>query len=154
MWSSKETIKPFPDPVVELVEHDVRVFVEQELVIYKRDPDNERLDGSVIVNLSLFNLEALKYQNGVDQMKNLLSAHHNQIVETRMKQLLHTLYIRYGIEIIDDLAEKTIKSMVGVYGLNEQVVSSLDKDYNTFWLQPFIRQAYNDLMNAVTLPEK
>ena len=147
MWSSKEVVKPFPDPVVELVENDVRTFVEQELTTYKRNPDNQRLDDSVIVNIALFNLEALNYQNGVDQMNNLLSDHHNQIVEKRMKQLLHTLYIRYGIDIIDDLAERTLTTMVAVFNLKEPIIRTLDEKHNTFWLQPFIRLAYTNMMN-------
>lgn len=145
MWSSKETVKQYPDPVVNLVEEDILSFVEDELIIYKQNPDNKRLDGSVIVNLALFNLEALNYQNGVDQMKNLLSEHHTQIVGTRMKQLLHTLYIRYGIEEIDNLAENVLRSMIHVFNLKEEIVDMLNKEYNVFWLQPFVRSAYNKL---------
>ena len=150
MFNSSQVIKPFPDPLIKHVEQDVYEFVEQELVTYKRNPDNKRLDESVIVNLALFNLEALNYQNGYDQMENLMANHHNQVVSLRMKQLLHTLYIRYGIDTIDNLSEKVLKTMIHVYNIKEDVINQLDSTYNVFWLQPFIRQAYSTMINSVS----
>lgn len=150
MFKTTNVSKPFPDPLVGHVEQDVYEFVEQELVIYKRNPDNTRLDESVIVNLALFNLEALNYQNGYEQMQNLMADHHNQVVSLRMKQLLHTLYIRYGIEAINALAENVLKTMVHVYNIQEAVVNKLDGEYNVFWLQPFIRQAYDSMINSIS----
>jgi hypothetical protein len=150
MFSSSQVIKPFPDPLIKHVEQDVYEFVEQELVIYKRNPDNKCLAESVIVNLALFNLEALNYQNGYDQMENLLADHHNQVVSLRMKQLLHTLYIRYGIDTIDNLAEDVLKTMVHVYNIKGDIIKQLDSEYNVFWLQPFIRQAYDSMVNSVS----
>ena len=146
MFTFKEEVKtPIPNPIITHIESDVREFVEQELILYKQNPDNTRLDDSVIVNLALFNLEALKYQKGYDQMINLLSDHHNQIVGQRMKQLLHTLCIRYGISTVEAVSESTISSMIMIYDLDKSIVAKLDEDYNTFWLQPFIRLAYSQI---------
>ena len=150
MFKSSQITKPFPDPLIKYVEQDVYEFVEQELIIYKRNPDNKRLDESVIVNLALFNLEALNYQNGYDQMKNLMADHHNQVVSLRMKQLLHTLYIRYGIDAIDNLAENVLRTMVHVYNIKEAIINQLDSEYNVFWLQPFIRQAFDSMVDSVS----
>lgn len=146
--SSVQTV--FPDPLIKLVEQDVLDFVERELVIYKQNPDNKRIDDSVIVNIALFDLGALKYQNGLDQINNLFRDHTNQVVNRRLVQLLHTLHIRYGSELVDNLAERVLSSMVGLYGLDERVIRNLDNNINTFWLQPFIREAYDEINYAVT----
>lgn len=143
-----------PNPIVIAIEDDVREFVEQELVIYKRDPNNKRLDDSVIVNFALFNLEALKYQNGYDQIMNLMADHHNQTVGLRLKQLLHTLYIRYGVERVIELSKKVLSSMNKVYDIDNEVLGNLDESYNTFWLQPFVRKAYSDIVNSISVPEE
>ena len=150
MWTYKEEKKTFPDPLVSYVESDVQEFVEQELVIYKQNRDNKRIDNSVIFNLAMFNPQALSYQNGYDQMVNLLDDKHTQFVGSRLRQLLHTLYIRYGVNAIDDLAEHTLKTMVAVYKVPDRVVAELDEKFNVFWLQPFIRLGYTNITNSVT----
>ena len=63
-----------------------------------------------------------------------------------MSQLLHTLYIRYGIDQVDDIANESLFAMVGVYRLNHETISTLDEKYNIFWLVSFIREAFFSVM--------
>ena len=146
MWGIK--YKPIRN-IAKSVENDVREFVEHELIIYRQNPENKRLDNSVIVNIAMFDLHFLKLENGVTQMINLVSDHNNQVVGRRLKHLLHMLYIKYGLDEVDDLAEKTLRSMQVVYDIPEKTISFLDFKINVFWLQPFINAAYSSLMFEV-----
>ena len=130
------------EQLVRKVEHDVYNFVVKELITYKQKSSKKSFGDSVIVNIALFDLAALNYNDGVAQMENLLTDHINQLVNRRMKQLLHTLYIRYGIECVNMVANKSLEAMVAVYDLNVETISSLDEKYNIFWLVPFVREAY------------
>ena len=144
LWETK-TIT-VPDPVVLGIEKDVYDFVVQELSTYKQNPDNTRLDNSVVANLALFDLSALKYEKGYDQMRNLLADHDNQMVSRRMKQLLLTLYIRYTRDSVDAVSVSTLDGISAVFEIDPNLLAKLDSEYNVFWLQPFIRKAYNDIM--------
>ena len=136
------------EQLVRKIENDVRTFVVQELITYRQNNDNKTLGDSVIVNMALFDFSALNYQDGIKQMENLLSDHTNQLVNRRMKQLLHTLYVRYGIDDIDDIANDSLTAMVGVYNLNVNTISDLDEKFNIFWLVTFIREAYFSVMQG------
>ena len=136
------------EQLVRKIENDVRTFVVQELITYRQNNDNKTLGDSVIVNMALFDFSALNYQDGIKQMENLLSDHTNQLVNRRMKQLLHTLYVRYGIDNIDDIANDSLTAMVGVYNLNVNTISDLDEKFNIFWLVTFIREAYFSVMQG------
>ena len=140
-WYNKERRQLVKD-----IEHDVYNFVVRELITYKQNVDNKTLGESVIANIALFDLAALNHKDGVAQMENLLKDHTNQMVGRRMSQLLHTLYIRYGIEQVDDIANESLFAMVGVYKLNNEVISTLDEKYNIFWMVSFIREAFFDVM--------
>lgn len=129
------------------IERDVYKFVTRELITYKQNTNNKTLGDSVVANLALFDLAALNFKEGIDQMENLLRDHQNQMVNRRLSQLLHTLYIRYGIDQVDDIANDALFAMVGVYKLNNTVISNLDDKYNVFWMIPFIREAYFVIMN-------
>ena len=110
------------------------------------DADNKRLDNSVIANLAMFDLSALTYEKGYKQMENLLSDHSNQMVGRRMKQLLLTLYIRYTMDAVNTISVNTLDGIASVFNISKDTLVSLDNEYNIFWLQPFIRKAYNDIM--------
>ena len=140
-WYNKERRQLVKD-----IEHDVYEFVVRELITYKQNIDNKTLGESVIANIALFDLAALNHTDGVAQMENLLKDHTNQMVGRRMSQLLHTLYIRYGIEQVDDIANESLFAMVGVYKLNNEVISTLDEKYNIFWMVSFIREAFFTVM--------
>ena len=140
-WYNKERRQ-----LVKEIEHDVYDFVVRELITYKQNTDNKTLGESVIANIALFDLAALNHEEGVAQMENLLKDHLNQMVGRRMSQLLHTLYIRYGIDQVDDIANESLFAMVGVYRLNHETISTLDEKYNIFWLVSFIREAFFSVM--------
>lgn len=149
LYNNKEAAKRRAyTEVVSLIENDVREFVEQELIVFNRNPNNKNLADSVIANLALFDLSQLKTENGVLQIRNLFNDHHNQIVNHRMKHLLTTIYIRYGTEVVDDIATVTIRTIKGVYDLDKYLVRNLDSEYIFFWLQPFIRKAWDDIFNS------
>ena len=135
------------------IEEDVKEFVQLELLMYKQNPDNTRLDNSIIVNLALFDLSSLEFKAGYEQMVNLLVKHNDQFVDRRMRQLLVSLYLRYGKDAIDDVSIKTLDYMHDVFGVNKESLSALDEQFNTFWLQPFISKAYYELMFDVKLFE-
>ena len=127
------------------IESDIREFVEYEITTYMQNPNNKTLVDSVIANLALFDLSRLKTEQGVAQIKNLFNDHHTQIVNRRLKHFLSTCYIRYGIDPVDKIAEHTLHVISGVYDIDERIITDIDKEYMTFWLQPFIRKAWDDI---------
>ena len=146
-WSKKkEWFDERRYDLVQKIERDVEAFVVRELITYKQNTTNKTLGDSVIANIALFDLAALNTKDGYDQMINLLSDHQNQLVNRRMRQLLHTLYIRYGIDPVDDVANDSLLAMVGTYKLNNDTIADLDDKYNILWLVSFIREAYFNVM--------
>jgi hypothetical protein len=137
-----------------LVENDVRDAVVRELVLFKRNPDNETFEQSAIANIALFNLPALQTQKGYDQCVNLFEDHYEQMVGRRINQLLHTLYIRYGKDLIGDIVERTLTGMEDVYNIDQTILHKLNDTVPGFWLQPFIRKAYFDIVDDVASVEK
>ena len=143
---SKVCIRKHIEDLVRYIEADTKDYVLMELAIYKRDPQHKDFSESIIANLALFDVSTLDNENSVSQMKNLLSDHHNQVVNHRLKHFLTTLYLRYGADAVDDIGNETLRLICGVYDVSTDTISRLDAEYNTFWLQPFIRKAWDEII--------
>ena len=131
---------------VDAVQKVVTAFVSTELRIYLADEKHPDFNRSVIANIALFDIEGLNSENGYVQMCRLLGSHHDQMVERRIKQLLHGLYIKYGQETISQLAERVIQTMHLAYPVvHKENIRSLHERFNTFWLIPFIKKAYDEI---------
>ena len=127
---------------VDQIQKDINSFVETELSLYMSQ-DNQNFSNSVIANIALLNMESLDTENGYTQMERLLSSHYDQMVERRMHQLLHKLYIRYGKDKIHQVKNRVVETMHLAYPVVPAAnFWSLSHTHNTFWLVPFIKQAY------------
>jgi hypothetical protein len=121
--------------------------------LFKSNPDNQTFEQSAIANIALFNLPALMTSNGYEQCVNLFVDHYNQMVGRRINQMLHTLYIRYGSDV-DIVAERSLSGMEDVYNVDKRLLQTLHYTVPGFWLQPFIRKAYFDIVDGMTVSEK
>lgn len=153
MWFGNKSKTNITETVLN-VEQDVQEMVARELVLFKRNPDNKNFEQSAIANIALFNLPAITTEQGYEQIVNLFQDHFSQMVGRRINQLLHTLYIRYGSGIIAELTERSMSGMEQVYDINETLLHRLFNEVPSFWLQPFIRKAYFDIVDAMTTVEK
>lgn len=140
--------------IILLIEEDIKEAVVQEMVLFKRNPDNKNFEQSAIANIALLNLPAIETENGYEQVINLFEDHYEQMVGRRLNQTLHTLYIRYGTAVINEVAERSLTGMEQVYNINESILHNLYEEIPAFWMQPFIRKAYFDVVNDLATAEK
>lgn len=108
-------------------------------------PVEEQIVGGVqknaLLNFITFDLHALVTTKGYKHMQNLLQANNTeQTVMIRLKDLVISLYIKYGEEQIDKLRKRVYKTMNDMYGLSFDS-EKIDVN-NTLWLHPFFRQIY------------
>jgi hypothetical protein len=101
---------------------------------------------NALLNFITFDLHALIKTEGFVHMQKLLQGKETeQSVMIRLKDLVTSLYIKYGEDQIDKLRDRTYRSIDNMYGLT---FKSKDMDVNnTFWLYPFFRHIY-----TVTVP--
>lgn len=101
---------------------------------------------NALLNFITFDLHALVKTEGFVHMQQLLQARGTeQTVMLRLKDLVVSLYVKYGENQIDKLRDRVYKSIDNMYGLT---FKSEDMDVNnTFWLYPFFRHIY-----TVTVP--
>jgi hypothetical protein len=131
------------------IQDDILDFVETELQVHLSNNSNTGLNNSVIANLAMFDLEAIYSEQGYMQMDRLLGNHYDQMVERRTRQLLHMLYIKYGNNAIENIRKRVIDTMSIAYPKALAAnCRSLDKKHNTFWMVPFIKEAYNNIVLA------
>ena len=135
---------PENESIIPQIEADVLQFVSTEMYTYRLRFDN--FNDSVIVNIALFDLDALKYENGIEQILNLYKDHHDQLVNRRLNQFLLMLYIRYGVKEVRKIADNVLEAIHEVYKIDQNMLDGLAYRINTFWLQPFIRQACETVM--------
>ena len=131
---------------IENVQHDIDTFTEIELRTYVARQDGFKVDDSVIANIALFDLSTLDTEPGYNQMRNLMVDKYDQKTEKRLMQELHQLYIRYGMKTIRKIRERVVESMPDAYGIDSNVVEILDRDFNYFWMVPFIKNSYSAML--------
>ena len=131
--------------VILRIETDVTAMVVNEMVLFKSNPDNKTFEQSAIANIALFNLSAITTQKGYEQLINLFQDHYEQMVGRRVNQLVHTLLIRYGEDVIDMVIDRSLTGIERVYNVDKAVIQSLYNKAPGLWLQPFIRKAYFEL---------
>ena len=96
---------------------------------------------NALVNFIAFDLHTLETGQGKKHMLDLLLARGTeQTVMIRLKDLVVELYLKYGEKEIDDLRERTYRTIDNMYGLSFKT-EQIDVN-NTFWLWPFFRHAY------------
>ena len=96
---------------------------------------------NALLNFITFDLHTLVTTKGYKHMQNLLQANNTeQTVMIRLKDLVISLYIKYGEEQIDKLRKRVYKAMNDMYGLSFDS-EKIDVN-NTLWLHPFFRQIY------------
>jgi len=133
--------KPNVTDLVKDIESDVLEFVQNEMILYHSNPDNAQRN-SVIANMALFDLSSLLTEKGYSQMVNLFGDSHGQLVGRRIRQLRHTLYIRYG-KPLREVEKRSIAGMAEVYDLRKEDVEIAARRIPGLWLIPFIRRAYD-----------
>ncbi len=132
---------------IDKIQDDVFDFVGMELQVHLTNSDNNNLNDSVIANIALFDLESIYTEQGYSQITRLLGNHYDQMVERRTRQLLHMLYIKYGSSAINSIRKRVVETMSIAYPMSNPInCKILDKQFNTFWLIPFIKEAYNDIV--------
>ena len=132
---------------IDQIQADITIFVQTELQLYLSNESNNSLSHSVIANIALLDLDSLNSEQGYTQMKRLLGDHYDQMIERRMKQFLHTIYIRYGKADVEDIRKRVVDTMKIAYPkINPANINALNSEYNTFWLVPFIKEAYNTIV--------
>lgn len=132
---------------VDAIQKVVDSFVETELSIYLSTSGNEDFTRSVVANIAMFDMAGINTETGFIQMGRLLGDHYDQMVERRLRQLLHKLYIKYGDRIINRVSRRVVKTMSLAYPQTHvENIMALNKKHNTFWLIPFIKDAYNTVM--------
>lgn len=136
--------------IVLRIEDDVKAMVINEMVLFKRNPDNKTFEQSAIANIALFNLAAITTQKGYEQLINLFQDHYEQMVGRRVNQLVHTLIIRYGEDMIDTVIDRSLSGIERVYAIDKNIIQSLYNKAPGLWLQPFIRKAYFELTTQYT----
>ena len=133
--------------LIDEIQDDVTQFVQTELQIYLSDSKVEGLDRSVVANIALFDLTGINSEKGFLQINRLLGSHYDQMVERRTRQLLHSLYIRYGADKIDKVKKRVVETFTLAYPtIRPENIAHLNRTHNTFWLVPFIKEAYNTLV--------
>lgn len=103
--------------------------------------DDNRGQTNALMNFIAFDLHALITQQGFIHMQRLLQAEEtDQTVMIRLKDLVTTLYIKYGEKDIDKLRKRVYRAIDRMYGLS---FKSEDIDVNnTFWLCPLFKHIY------------
>ncbi len=143
--------KPFRfTELVKLIEREeLEEFVAQEVTLFtKSSPTADKtLSQCIITNLAMFDLDTLNSELGIKHMHRLLGDNNTQTVNKRLKQLLHTLYIKYGMDQLNELSIHVLSSLVVVYDVSEDIIAELDSQYSYFWLIPLIRETYYRIMN-------
>lgn len=99
---------------------------------------------NALLNFITFDLHTLVTRQGQAHMLRLLQANETtQTVMIRLKDLVSTLYIKYGTKEIDTLRKRVYKTINDVYGLTfdcEKIDVNL-----TLWLYPFFKHIYNSI---------
>ena len=140
-WSLTKDFKQDAD-LYDSILRDIAMWYLAEIKI--RPLDSQIVDGvqqNALLNFITFDLHALIKTEGFVHMQELLQAKGTeQTVMIRLKDLVVSLYIKYGKKRIDKVRENTYKTIDNMYGLTFR---SKDIDVNnTFWLYPFFRQIY------------
>lgn len=140
-WSLTKDFKQDAD-LYDSILRDIAMWYLAEIKI--RPLDSQIVDGvqqNALLNFITFDLHALIKTEGFVHMQELLQAKGTeQTVMIRLKDLVVSLYIKYGKKRIDKVRENTYKTIDNMYGLT---FHSKDIDVNnTFWLYPFFRQIY------------
>ena len=124
--------------------NDILTWFIQENIIrpINQQIDEKGVQHSALMNFITFDLHALITTQGFVHMQQLLQAKGtDQTVMIRLKDLVTTLYIKYGERDIDKLRKRTYKTMKRMYGLSFNVA---DIDTNgTLWLCPMFKHIYN-----------
>ena len=114
------------------IQNDVDEFVKTELAVYLSRTDSDNIADSVITNIALFDIDSINTEHGYTQISRLLGNHYDQMIERRMRQFLHSLYIKYSIKAYPNVRKENI--------------NALNNAFNTFWLVPFIKESYNTIV--------
>lgn len=126
---------------------DVTAWFAAEIKL--RPLEDQIVDGvqkNALMNFITLDLHTLVTRQGYKHMQDLLQAEGTeQTVMIRLKELVLSLYIKYGEKQIDLLRERVYKSIDNMYGLTFES-EKIDVN-NTFWLYPFFKQVY-----TVTVP--
>lgn len=106
----------------------------------------DKVQTNALLNFITFDLHTLVTEKGFVHMQELLQAEGTeQTVMIRLKDLVTTIYIKYGEKDVDRLRKRVYKTIDDMYGLT---FKSEDIDVNnTFWLYPFFKHVY-----TVSLP--
>lgn len=106
----------------------------------------DKVQTNALLNFITFDLHTLVKTEGFVHMQELLQAvGTEQTVMIRLKDLVTTIYIKYGKKDVDKLRKRVYKTIDDMYGLT---FKSEDIDVNnTFWLYPFFKHVY-----TVSLP--
>ena len=128
------------------IQRDVTIFVSKEIRLYLSDKNHKTLEQSMIGNLALFDLTTLAYKKGYDHMETLLTTSYVNGVPRRLNELLHMLTIKYGRKLIKRIRNESIKSMPEIYSIDKLICNRFDREFVTFWLIPFIKQGYNEII--------
>ena len=117
---------------------------ENTLRPVQKQIDDKGVQINALMNFIAFDLHTLITTEGFAHMQRLLqAAETDQTVMLRLKDLVVTLYVKYGEENIDKLRKRIYRATDNMYGLS---FSSADMDVNnTFWLWPFFRHVYNTM---------
>ena len=129
------------------IQNDVDEFVKTELAVYLSRTDSDNIADSVITNIALFDIDSINTEHGYTQISRLLGNHYDQMIERRMRQFLHSLYIKYSINAIEYVKKRVIKSFLKAYpNVRKENINALNNAFNTFWLVPFIKESYNTIV--------
>lgn len=106
----------------------------------------DKVQTNALLNFITLDLHTLVTEKGFVHMQELLQAvGTEQTVMIRLKDLVTTIYIKYGKKDVDKLRKRVYKTIDDMYGLT---FKSEDIDVNnTFWLYPFFKHVY-----TVSLP--
>lgn len=125
------------------VVNDVLAWFVQENTLrpVQNQIDDNGVQSNALMNFITFDLHTLITQQGFVHMQRLLQARDtDQTVMIRLKDLVTTLYIKYGEKDIDKLRKRVYRAIDRMYGLS---FKSEDIDVNnTFWLCPLFKHIY------------
>lgn len=146
MWFLSSNTSSLTYETIQMIEKDIAIFVQSEVLLFKKQAPTAPLSDSIIGNLAMFDLSAITTEVGYGQMKRLLSEEFTQLLSRRMRHLVHMLYIRYGRKIISELQDRTIGTMSLSYGLDTDLLNPIAEELDLLWVIPFVQQAYATTM--------
>lgn len=144
MFSKKQQRLSISPEITESIFNDFLRWYNNENRTFLKNPDNS-IKESTCVNIALLEPSGFIDDKGKARIEYLFGGKSPvQGTARRMKSLYSLMIVKYGQDVIQEFKTRCLESLITAYQLDSDLISNYDKTYNTFWMFPMFKRAFEN----------